>query len=163
MNKIIGRVPFSAILIFVGITSMHAQAALTAAGGNAVGDDGSVTYTIGQVFYRSIADAGGSVSPSVQQPVLSFTVSTDDINDRDLSASIYPNPGKTIVTLSIQKANLENVSYQLFDVNGKLLRNQKVNYFQEEISLEHLSNGIYLLKVVDRNVAHKTFKIIKNQ
>ena len=146
----------------ISISGLKAQDAATASGGDASGAGGSATYSVGQVAYTSIENASGSVYQGVQQP---YVLTPDGINtnpDIDLSMSVYPNPSTTLINLSVQNMDLTNLSFQLFDVLGKLLVTQKITNNQTSIVMEEFAAGSYFLKVSDNNAELKSFKIIKN-
>jgi hypothetical protein len=47
---------------------VHAQESINASGGEATGSEGTVSYSVGQVFYSTFSDQGnGSISEGVQQ------------------------------------------------------------------------------------------------
>ena len=71
--------------------------------------------------------------------------------------SLSPNPAKNILNLSAQKAinNLE-----LYNVLGKQVLSQKVEAKQANISVSHLSKGIYIAKVTIGN-STGSYKFIK--
>ena len=49
-------------------TAIQAQEAVAAAGGEATGSGGTVSYTIGQINYTTNTGAGGTITQGVQQP-----------------------------------------------------------------------------------------------
>ncbi len=143
------------------MTYLHAQSTLLASGGKASGSSGSVTYSVGQITYKSFGNTNGSVSQGVLQPTLVITALESGVNE-EISCIVFPNPTSTTVNLKIENRSLENVFFQLYDLNGQLLQDQKVNATNTSISTENLANTTYLLKVRDGNLELKTFKIIKN-
>jgi hypothetical protein len=56
---------------------------------------------------------------------------------------------------------VDNLSYQLYDMNGKLLQNRKVDGNETVITMGNLVPSTYFLKVTDNQKEVKTFKIIK--
>ncbi len=52
------------MLLFIGL---HAQESTTASGGEASGDGGTVSYSVGQVVYGTHSGTTGSVSEGIQQ------------------------------------------------------------------------------------------------
>jgi hypothetical protein len=64
--------------------------------------------------------------------------------------------------LKVENYDKENLSYKLFDANGKLLDNKKVTGNETTISMANLFPAVYFLKVIDNQKEIKTFKIIKN-
>ena len=138
-----------------------AQNAIVASGGNATGTGGSSSYSVGQVVYTNQVGSNGSTNQGVQQPIEIFTLGSDDFPEITLAMSVYPNPTTAFVNLSIAKYNSENITYQLFDLNGRVIQSNKILEKETQISLENVANAIYLLTVSDNNKSLKTFKIIK--
>lgn len=149
-------------LLFFYFANGMAQQAAVASGGNATGTNGSSSYSIGQVAYTNQVGSNGKVNQGVQQPFEIFTLGTDDFPEIILTMSVYPNPTTSIVNLNIQNFNAENLNYQLFDLNGRLINQQKITQSETQISLENAANAIYLLYVSGDNKLLKTFKIVKN-
>ncbi len=54
------------------------------------------------------------------------------------------------------------MSYQLFDMQGKILKSKKITGKQTDIVMGNLVPATYFVKVIQRNKEIKTFKIIKN-
>jgi len=153
------------LLLFLagmGISGLQAQDAATASGGDASGAGGSAAYSVGQVAYTSIETASGSVNQGVQQPYKVSAIGINTNPDIDLLMSVYPNPTVALINLSIQNMDLSNLSYQLYDVQGKLLVNQKVTNALTSVIMEEYAAGSYFLKVTEKNAELKSFKIIKN-
>jgi hypothetical protein len=144
-------------------TAIQAQEAVTASGGDATGSGGTVSYTIGQVAYITNTGAGGIVTQGVQQPYEFFILGINVNKDISMEMLVYPNPSVAFVNLKVINQNLENLSYQLYDINQKLILNQKISSTETSIPMETLSPATYFLKVSDNKKVVKTFKIIKNQ
>jgi hypothetical protein len=73
---------------------------------------------------------------------------TDDLNINvfeESNISIYPNPADDVLNI---ESKYDNLSYELFDVTGKLI----LNFQENQIRIGHLSRGIYLLKVKSENL-----------
>ncbi len=158
------KLQFSVLLLFLGIAGISAQTVVTAAGGNASGSGGSATFTVGQVVYRTYVGTSGSVAEGVQQPYeISVVTGIEDIIGVDLVFSVYPNPTTDFLVLKIEEHNIvNNMSYQLFDANGRLLKIQKITDNETIINMVQFSAGTYFLKIVDKKQDIKTFKILKN-
>jgi len=152
----------SILLSGVYITDLHAQESVQAAGRNASGLGGTVSYTVGQVVYTSISGPGGSANQGVQQPYDVSTVGIDEHKEIQLICSVYPNPTVTSVTLKIENYPLDNLRFELFDLTGSLVITQTIYNTETFIPMDNLAAASYLLKVVNRSHPIKTFKIIKN-
>lgn len=107
---------------------LNAQETLSSAGGNATGSGGSISYTVGQVFYNSFSGETGSIAQGVQQPfeislllvtqkitlsegwnILSFAAKPNDLSMRsivdpliseDILVKVQDEEGKAVERLS---------------------------------------------------------------
>jgi len=151
------------ILAVMCSSSLIAQETVSSAGGNATGS-GTVSYTVGQIVYTTITDgSNGSVAQGVQQPYeISVVTALEDANGISLEIMVYPNPATDFIKLRIENYEVENLSYQLYDINGNLLQNSKIFSDETTISMQSLLPATYFLKITDNNRVVKTFKIIKN-
>ena len=150
---------FLSSLPFLAIT---AQESINASGGSATGAGGSASYSVGQLTYQTHAGANGSIAEGVQQPFEISVVTGVDQTDITLTVSVYPNPTVDFLILKINEFDFSNLTIHLYDVEGKLLRKQKITSTQTTIDMSSLVPSIYLLKVDEDNKEIKTFKIIKN-
>jgi hypothetical protein len=81
----------------------------------------------------------------------------------NISLSVFPNPTVDNLTLQIGDYNNEKLSYQLFDMHGKLLNNGQVTAQQTKINTVSFPSATYFIHVVNQeNKKIKSFKIIKN-
>ena len=147
-------------LLWAGLA--QAQVSANASGGDATGSGGTVAYSVGQVVYTTNTDASGTVSQGVQQPYEIFTVGIKE-TELNISLSVFPNPTADNLTLQISDYNNEKLSYQLFDMQGKLLNNGQVTAQQTQINTASLPPATYFINVVNQeNKKVQSFKIIKN-
>ena len=137
---------------------------IIASGNDATGSSGSVTYSIGQIFYTSIEESEYNVVQGIQHQETYNSLDTQDVIDPKIEISIYPNPTTDFVNINMEGYELENglKSYQLYDFQGRLLKQNTINQNGTQVNLSDLSSSIYLLQVYVDNKALKTFKIIKN-
>ena len=158
------RLKLSAVLLLgLGLTGLQAQESINATGGNASGGGGSVSYSVGQVVYTTNTGTNGSVAQGVQQPYeISVVTGIEEAEGIYLSVTAYPNPTTDYLTLRIDEFEISNLSYQLYDMNGKLLQNEKIAGNQTSIVMSNLVPATYFVKVVQGNREIETFKIIKN-
>ncbi len=152
-----------AFCIFGFGTTIRAQNAIPASGGNASGGGGTVSYSIGQVVYTTNTSIpSGSVSQGVQQPFeISVITEIEQAEYITLVCSVYPNPASDFLTLKVDIYDNNSLSYKLFDANGKLLESKKVFDYETIISMANRLPNLYFLKVIDNQKEIKTFKIIK--
>jgi hypothetical protein len=72
-----------------------------------------------------------------------------------------PNPVIDNLTLKIENFKPGNLSYRLYDLNGKILENRKIQSNESVICMGNLVSSTYFLNILLDNREIKTFKIIK--
>jgi hypothetical protein len=156
------RTMISAAFLLLGIGGLHAQESPTATGGDATGAGGTSSYTVGQVVYTTNTGSNGSVAQGVQQPYeISVTTGVNETTI-NLEMSVFPNPTTNYLQLKVGSEKLENLNFQLIDLQGKVIENKKVTAITSTINMEELPKAIYFLNVTKNNQLIKTFKVIKN-
>jgi hypothetical protein len=151
-----------ALMLVLMLNELQAQETITAAGGNALGSGGSASYSVGQVTYTTNTGTNGSVSQGVQQAyAISEVTGIEQSKGISLECSVYPNPTQDYLILKV--VNYDNVKllYQLFDINGRPLKKQKIDGEVTTIYMEDILPGSYFLRVSDNQKEVKTFKILK--
>jgi len=161
------KLKFSAVLLLgLGLTGLQAQESVNATGGNASGSGGTVSYSVGQVVYTTNIGTNGSVAQGVQQPYeISVVTGLEEAKGINLTVSAYPNPTTDYLTLEVDASttlSIQSMAYQLYDMQGKLLQNEKITSNQASIVMSNLVPATYFVKVIQGNKEVKTFKIIKN-
>ncbi len=77
-----------------------------------------------------------------------------NLNTRNIITKIFPNPATSFVnvTIGLSIENLNNISFNLFDIVGKeVLKIDNIQKNQIQFSTEQLTKGIYLYKVLKGN------------
>ena len=106
------------VVIFMGygLTGLHAQQAITTTGGNTSSSGGSISYSVGQIVYKTNNSSSGSVAQGVQQPYeISVVSGLEEAQGINLVLSAYPNPATDYVILKVENYKTENLTYQLYD------------------------------------------------
>lgn len=152
------------IFAFVVLTQFtFAQQTITTTGGNASSTGGSSSFTIGQTVYSTNTGVTASEAQGVQQPYeISIVIGLEIAKSIDVSFIVYPNPSNKYVVLNIGDYESDKLHAQLFDATGKLIYKTDIKQQKTTIAMGKLSNGIYLLRVVDANKEIKTFRIVKS-
>lgn len=79
------------------------------------------------------------------------SVSTDEV-------VVFPNPTRDVIKILTPEAR--PMQYQLTDLSGRIL--QQGEFIDEQtLSLTSYSNGIYIIRLTDKQNLVKTFKIVK--
>ncbi|NHN24372.1 T9SS type A sorting domain-containing protein [Flavobacterium jejuense] len=153
---------FLTTISFIGITSCFAQESPTASGGDLIGSNGSVSYSVGQVVYTTNTGSNGSVTQGVQQPYeISEVLSTDNFSELVKNLKVFPNPSTDVLTLNMINTGDLQLDYQIVDINGKVLKAEKNIPNVTNITVSAFPSAIYFLKITNQNKEVKTFKIIK--
>jgi hypothetical protein len=159
------RLKLSALLLLgLGLTGLQAQTSVNATGGDATGSGGSVSYSVGQVVYSTSTGTSGSVAQGVQQPFeISVETSIEEAKGINLSVKAYPNPTSDYLQLKVESEKLKDLSFQLYDMNGKLLLNEKITGTQTSIVMSNLVPATYFVKVIQGNneVGAKQLNVVK--
>lgn len=153
---------FLLLLSLFGTVFMSAQSNTVVSGSNVAGSNGFVTYTVGQIDYKTNDGTNATISQGVQQPFEINTLGTNDITQIQLVVKVYPNPTFRNVVLTINNYDFTNLDYQLFDSNGRILLSGKIKQDETQLEMENLSASHYFLQITRGDSTIKTFKIIKN-
>jgi hypothetical protein len=72
---------------------------------------------------------------------------------------VYPNPAKDNVTVSLSDNTVG--TFAVFDLNGKVVKNQAISGTQTTISTASLAQGTYIIRLVKDGVASSGIKFVK--
>ncbi len=151
-----------AFLFLVGLPGLQAQQAILSASSNATGNDGSVSYSVGQVAFIEKLGTTGTITEGVQQPYeILFMEGIDQEPGITVECIVYPNPANAYVMLKIENRNILPSNCQLNNMNGLLLRNINIEGDQTCIPMDDLVPATYFLTVFKNDKALQTYKIIK--
>lgn len=135
-----------------------AQSVVSAGGNELENADAKVTVTIGEPTI-GIAGDDATVEVGFQQAYDSETVSVEETIST-LKLTVYPNPTADVVTITNEQQ--DDLSYKLYQLDGKTIQEGTTSAMQMEITLVDKTSGIYFLQFNNtQNNTSKTFKIIK--
>lgn len=140
--------------------NLYSQSNTVSAGGDAEGDNGSVSYSIGQVVYTSAQGSNGNVNQGVQQPYDVGVIT--GIEEVGINLSIFPNPTAGLLTLSVADEDASHLSYQIFDATGRLIDTETSLNSTNTVSLDAYATGVYTLTVSRSNKQVKSFRVVRN-
>jgi uncharacterized membrane protein len=151
------------VAVFVALTlSVKSQQSINSSGGNALGSNGTASFSVGQIDYTSEKSSSGSFSLGVQQTFeIEIIDGVEDVINSLINFNVFPNPTTESINLKIETKNSQIFQANLYDSNGKLLENVNVINNQSQISMQNLPPAVYFLKVSKNNEIVKSFKIIK--
>jgi hypothetical protein len=113
----------------------------------------------GSFSVRLISSKCGT-KDTTYQTILVITPTTQ-IPD-SLGVTIFPNPTKNII--NINKNNTVNLTYNILNSLGEIIKVGTVNNTTKQINVNNLGNGIYFLRLFDNNqfLVQKKFIKISN-
>lgn len=94
----------------------------------------------GELYIAGLSS--GQVYKIIDNTTLSLEATNADTFD------LFPNPTTSNVTLEFKNAN-SNHSIAIFNVLGEMVYTNKTNKASMILTLNHLSNGIYIIKITD--------------
>ncbi len=147
------------ILICFSLQS-EAQQVISAAGTTTTTSGGSVSYTLGEMAIQTTETSSGTASEGVQQAYEIYKVGVTEITLGGF-INVYPNPTNGQLTLNTANLN-KNLAYELYDSQGKLIRECASFSDGHTLSISEFTNAVYYLKISSDNQPIQTFKIIKN-
>lgn len=81
---------------------------------------------------------------------LSFSEFVVGINEPvvdDTDFIIYPNPASDMVALDMELKDYKDVTLQIYTINGKLVKSERLDESHKYINTKDLSNGVYIVEV----------------
>jgi hypothetical protein len=150
------------ILILLYPVLLTAQSNFTSGSGELKGPGGYASQSIGQIAYTTYQSDSGRVNQGVIQPYQITVLSGEEVIDIQLIFKAFPNPVSNLLNLEITNFENQELTYQLFDLNGRLLSSKKIQQSLTEISTADLPPATYFLRITDQDKPLKSFKIVKS-
>ncbi|MFT6246706.1 MAG: hypothetical protein ACJA0U_000598 [Salibacteraceae bacterium] len=145
--------------------SVSAQEVVSTQGDSYSNASGSIDFTIGEVVINTGTDGTNDITQGFHQTNWNF-VGVDDFAP-NIEAIVFPNPTSDI--LNIRTSTFENVTYTLYDAQGKLVMQDILSAEQTPIQVSQLAPGSYSLELIFEegnkgslsSSKRKTFKLVK--
>ena len=144
--------------------SVSAQEVVSSQGESYSNASGSIDFTLGEVIIATGSDGTNDLTQGFHQTNWNFLGVEN--HTPNYEAIIYPNPTEDV--LNIRTSTFENVTYTLYDAQGKLVMQNILSGEQTPIQVSQLAPGSYSLTLNKPMREHqdlplKTFKLIKLQ
>lgn len=115
--------------------------------------DAAYPYTIGPTYYGTVP--AGNNGPSgghntITESVTTYNPTGISVLTNEFAVDIFPNPvsASSVLTVFIKPTDINNITMELFDVNGREVR--RMDYMQPAITygidISDLSAGVYTLR-----------------
>ena len=149
--------------LIIYLPVVNAQQAVVSNGGNAEGDGGSVSYSIGQIAYQSLENNDVTIHQGVQQAFEIFIITSFEEMDLVKDWKLYPNPNAGELYLSHSDlSTTDEMKYKIFDSQGRVIEIGRLTANPFHIDMIPYRPGQYTIQVIINNQMIRTFKVIKN-
>ena len=104
----------------------------------------------------------GTITQGVQQPfeITTVTLITQDAT-KPFTITVLPNPTTDILILKINNTDLSRLYFQLYDINGQLIKNEAIRVDETIIDMSNQIPSTYILKIIQDNTDVISYKILK--
>jgi hypothetical protein len=144
--------------LFLLAASLNAQEVISSQGESYKNGSTQIDFTIGETVIETISDGNNTLTQGLHQTQLLIT-SLEDL-DINFLVDIFPNPTSEFLNLRIEE--YEALSFQLFDVTGKLLNQALITAKETSVNVSEYPKGTYLLTLTHQESKKiKTYKVIK--
>ena len=143
---------------FFATFTAAAQEVVSSQGETYSNANGSIDFTVGEVIINTGSNGTNDLTQGFHQTNWNF-LGVEDFAP-DYQATIFPNPTQDV--LNIKTSVFENVTYTLYDAQGKLVMQNILSAEQTPIQVSQLAPGAYSLTLNDETQNLKTFKLIKS-
>lgn len=157
------KIVISTVVLFFCLTFLCAQSAITAAGGEATGPGGTLSYSCGIVAFTHYTGNSFLLNQGVQH---GFEIPQLYVNTRKVdyqNFEVFPNPTKNDFTIKKDIRVQGHPQVHVFSQEGKVLHCDMLFDENTNLSLNGFSNGTYIVAISDDGVVLKYFKIIKQE
>jgi hypothetical protein len=147
------------ILLFSLLTtvSVTAQEVVSSQGETYSNSNGSIDFTVGEVIINTGSNGTNDITQGFHQTNWNF-LGVEDFAP-DFAVTIFPNPTSDV--LYIKSSFYQDISYSLFDTQGKLVFKNILSETVTQIQLNQLAPGAYSLSIHTKKEQLKNFKFIK--
>jgi hypothetical protein len=149
------------ILLLFNSFKFYSQQNTVASGGDYIGSNGSLSFSVGQIDYLNIDNASGNVNQGVQQP---YQILDNSVNESDntFEITIGPNPSFDVLIVQAEFSKMNDIQGFITDQNGKMVKERQNLSLNPSFKLNDLSSGNYFLQIENEQKLIKSYKIIKN-
>ncbi len=86
------------------------------------------------------------------------TINFDNFNTKIL---VYPNPTNNFITIKNEENSTEHFKFKIVDLTGRIVKNGN-SKFNEQVNIESLTSGNYIVQIQTDSNENFTQKLIKN-
>lgn len=107
-------------------------------------DEGEITFYAAVIAVNG-SGTGGDETVTTSTSASASTLGLDEENI--LAFDIFPNPAQDFLTIQLPN-EIMNGSIEVFDFLGRLVKSKQINKVDNKLNLNHLSQGVYLIRLI---------------
>lgn len=117
-------------------------------------------YIIGPTYYGNKTAAKVT---SVTETTSTYTLENNEFSLNNTSIKVFPNPAAQLIAIQVNGLVENNISIDLIDLNGKLIKSTSINAGQSiaYFDVQDIYDGVYIIKFVSGNTTKSNQVIIK--
>jgi len=153
------------ILLFTG--TIKAQQVVSTSGNHAENGSVQISWTVGETVIETLINGNNILTQGMHQSKLTVTA-IQEVVGPGLEIIAFPNPATDCIHLQLNSIlhfpaddRGKDFSFQLYDLNGKLLLYKHIEDPETVIRMEGYTSSTYFLKILENTKEIKTFKILK--
>ncbi len=155
------------LIVALALTStIYSQEVVSTQGDSYTNASGSIDFTIGEIAINTVSDGTNDLTQGFHQTNWNFVGFED--HEPNYEVTIFPNPTQEV--LNIKTSKFDNITYTLYDAQGKLVLQNMLFAEQTPIHVSQLAPGAYSLELIFEEgnkgsrslLKRKTFKLIKH-
>jgi len=154
---------FIVVSVFMALIPIlaNAQQIISSSGSDLKNRTGSLSFTLGELVIDTKNTGATAITQGFHQTKLTITA-IDVLREQKFSILVFPNPTNRFVNLKIEKGEIRDIEFTLFDLQGRVLSKRKIESTNTEVPFSGYNSGNYLLKVIQNGKEIQTFKIVKD-
>ena len=150
------------LLLIVVLACFHfnlmSQEVISSQGESYLNNGIELDFTLGEPVVESMTNQTIEIYQGFHQPSIRILDVTDYSSPIKISA--FPNPTQELVHIKLDCA--ENLTYLIYDEQGKLLQEKTNHAIETTLNLETFNSGIYNLIIQQQGEVISTIKIFKS-
>lgn len=148
-------------LFFLCLFNLNAQNGMGITGGECESDSFRVSYSVGQIVFEATETDAYYISQGLQHPLVFLYTDIIESEISEAELLVYPNPAGENLYLSMNRHEFKDLSFKLFDMQGRILMDERIERNISRISVKQIQAGIYILKVYQDTQEFTSFKVLK--
>ncbi len=97
------------------------------------------------------------ISEDFVEVIRTDTLAVDEIDQIDLEVSLYPNPTTDFINIALTGVN-NGYSINVYSVTGQIVKSETYTSQENRLQVSDLSDGMYLLEIIDTDSSTRTVR-----